>query len=350
MAAFELVAEHERALPFDADIDSNEEIMVAARPVISRLGADLDCTDISVLLSDERVRVVARRAPSLREAHELDALRLSPGFVWHVDIAGMNALGLASRDQAPVLIEAGDVRNEALAGASAASAPITDPRTGQLRGAVTLVCPSTANSLLLPVTRRAAHEIELRLLDGSSANERLLAERFLRARRRTRSPLVVVGDGALLMNAAASRVVSKSDRQEIWMSARRAIKVGSACTSPFTAADGADVVAAVEPIHDGEEIVGALLHLERCGHEPTLRRPSRTSGWESLTDAERALADLIGAGLTNKEAAARLFLSRHTIDTHLRHIFRKLGINSRVDLARLVASRAPRPTGSRTTA
>jgi DNA-binding CsgD family transcriptional regulator len=61
-------------------------------------------------------------------------------------------------------------------------------------------------------------------------------------------------------------------------------------------------------------------------------------GWASLTDAERMLAELVGTGLTNKEAAAHLFISRHTVDAHLRHIFRKLDISSRVQLARIVAT------------
>ena len=68
------------------------------------------------------------------------------------------------------------------------------------------------------------------------------------------------------------------------------------------------------------------------------QRPrNRSFGWESLTATERTLASIVGQGLTNKQAAARLFVSRHTVDSHLRHIFRKLGINSRVELAALVA-------------
>ena len=65
-------------------------------------------------------------------------------------------------------------------------------------------------------------------------------------------------------------------------------------------------------------------------HEPRV-------GWASLTESEHALAVLIAEGLTNRQAAERLFISRHTVDAHLRHIFRKLGINSRVRLARVVA-------------
>ena len=64
------------------------------------------------------------------------------------------------------------------------------------------------------------------------------------------------------------------------------------------------------------------------------RRPDY--GWPSLTDSERSVAAIIAEGATNREAAAQLFLSRHTIDFHLRQIFRKLEINSRVELTRLV--------------
>jgi DNA-binding CsgD family transcriptional regulator len=84
--------------------------------------------------------------------------------------------------------------------------------------------------------------------------------------------------------------------------------------------------------------------LSRPRHLPRTRslRPRHggrpTFGWSSLTPSELMLSDLIADGLTNKEVAARLYVSRHTVDAHLRHIFRKLDINSRVDLARLVAT------------
>ncbi|MFF7438067.1 LuxR C-terminal-related transcriptional regulator [Streptomyces sp. NPDC008122] len=42
-------------------------------------------------------------------------------------------------------------------------------------------------------------------------------------------------------------------------------------------------------------------------------------------------------GLTNRHVANRLFLSRHTVDAHLRNVFAKSGVSSRVELARLMA-------------
>lgn len=64
-------------------------------------------------------------------------------------------------------------------------------------------------------------------------------------------------------------------------------------------------------------------------------------GWNSLTDTERAVAELIAQGLTNRQAAARMFLSPHTVSAHLRRIFAKLDIASRAELARIFAEEHP---------
>ncbi len=64
-------------------------------------------------------------------------------------------------------------------------------------------------------------------------------------------------------------------------------------------------------------------------------------GWPSLTLAERRIAALVAAGLTNRQVATEMFLSRHTVDYHLRHIFRKLAVTSRVELAAYVARQQP---------
>jgi DNA-binding CsgD family transcriptional regulator len=62
-------------------------------------------------------------------------------------------------------------------------------------------------------------------------------------------------------------------------------------------------------------------------------RPAR--GWAALTDSELAVARLVAEGRTNREVAEQLFVSPHTVGTHLRHVFAKLDINSRVELIRL---------------
>jgi DNA-binding CsgD family transcriptional regulator len=65
--------------------------------------------------------------------------------------------------------------------------------------------------------------------------------------------------------------------------------------------------------------------------------PSVLKGWQLLTSAEGEVAELVSTGLTNKQIAAALYCSPYTVDSHLRAIFRKLGVSSRVALASHVA-------------
>ncbi|HKT04817.1 MAG TPA: helix-turn-helix transcriptional regulator, partial [Rugosimonospora sp.] len=57
---------------------------------------------------------------------------------------------------------------------------------------------------------------------------------------------------------------------------------------------------------------------------------------DGLTPTERRVARLIANGMTNRDAADALKVSPHTVDSHLRHIFGKLGITSRAALARMI--------------
>ncbi|HKE75809.1 MAG TPA: AAA family ATPase [Acidimicrobiales bacterium] len=61
------------------------------------------------------------------------------------------------------------------------------------------------------------------------------------------------------------------------------------------------------------------------------------TGWASLTPTERTVADLVGEGLSNPQVGDRLYVSRRTVQTHLAHIFTKLDITSRAQLAAEVA-------------
>ncbi|OKH84247.1 hypothetical protein EB75_05530 [Mycobacterium sp. ST-F2] len=67
------------------------------------------------------------------------------------------------------------------------------------------------------------------------------------------------------------------------------------------------------------------------------KRPA--SGWDSLTPAERDVVKLTCDGLGNKDIAARLFVSPRTVQTHLTHVYNKLGLSSRVQLIQEAARR-----------
>jgi DNA-binding NarL/FixJ family response regulator len=79
--------------------------------------------------------------------------------------------------------------------------------------------------------------------------------------------------------------------------------------------------------------------LRKLGHH--IHRRTRSgradgTGLESLTERELQVARLVVDRKTNPEIAAELFLSQKTVETHLRNIFRKIGVASRVELARAV--------------
>ncbi|OBK11011.1 transcriptional regulator [Mycobacterium asiaticum] len=81
---------------------------------------------------------------------------------------------------------------------------------------------------------------------------------------------------------------------------------------------------------------GAIAYAKRGRGER--KRPS--TGWASLTPAERDVVGLLREGLANKDIAARLFISPRTVETHLTHVYTKLGLSSRVQLAQEAARHA----------
>lgn len=71
-----------------------------------------------------------------------------------------------------------------------------------------------------------------------------------------------------------------------------------------------------------------------------------TIGWESLTPTERRVVALVADGLTNGAIAERLTVSRRTVESHLVRVYRKVGVGSRVELARLADAGAAEPAAA----
>ena len=84
---------------------------------------------------------------------------------------------------------------------------------------------------------------------------------------------------------------------------------------------------------------GAERELGKLGRRPHRRtRAGKTDGTgiDSLTERELQVARLVFDRRTNSEIAAELFLSQKTVESHLRNIFRKVGVSTRVELARSI--------------
>jgi DNA-binding CsgD family transcriptional regulator len=116
-------------------------------------------------------------------------------------------------------------------------------------------------------------------------------------------------------------------------------------------ARGGQRASAREPLRQALDLANAcgargLARQARDELRATGARPrrERLSGLDSLTPGELSVARLAADGLTNRQIAEALFLSTKTIGTHLGHIYDKLAVNNREDIARIMreANRAPR--------
>jgi DNA-binding CsgD family transcriptional regulator/tetratricopeptide (TPR) repeat protein len=169
---------------------------------------------------------------------------------------------------------------------------------------------------------RAARNPDVRSVQGTAAHARGL----------------LAGD-----RAAIEEAVSHLEH-----SPRRPALASAVEDAAVLAADAGDAEAAVAGLDRAFALwtaMGATADVARVRRRlralGVVRRVSVTarpeSGWGSLTESELSVVRAITGGMTNREAAEHLFLSPHTINSHLRHVFAKLKIKSRVDLARLAA-------------
>jgi DNA-binding CsgD family transcriptional regulator len=94
-----------------------------------------------------------------------------------------------------------------------------------------------------------------------------------------------------------------------------------------------DVFIAHEAVSDARRVAKAL---HRLGVHRRVVRQRHKSGWDSLTESELRVLELVADGATNREVARLLDVSAHTVNTHLRSVFAKLDVHSRAELSRLV--------------
>lgn len=154
----------------------------------------------------------------------------------------------------------------------------------------------------------------------------------------------------LLHADPADLAFAAANHPQTWERASAAEDLGVLLMKTGASADRERAINSLDQAHDGYQRIGALrgaarvrARLRALGvrRRHWVQSHQEEFGWNSLTDTERAVAELIAQGLTNRQAAARMFLSPHTVSAHLRRIFAKLDIASRAELARIFAEEHP---------
>jgi DNA-binding NarL/FixJ family response regulator len=112
----------------------------------------------------------------------------------------------------------------------------------------------------------------------------------------------------------------------------------------ITLSTGRRLLIRCEKVLDGAVPIGIMMELRAAAtleleivDSAIESKPQRTG----LTRAEQGVAELVVEGLTNKQMAEQLFVSHYTIDSHLRSIFKKLGVSSRLELKRILPQEFP---------
>jgi DNA-binding CsgD family transcriptional regulator/tetratricopeptide (TPR) repeat protein len=187
--------------------------------------------------------------------------------------------------------------------------------TGDLSTAKALADHAAALAAESDIPHRQANALYCRsLLDHDAPRLLAAAERYGDASR----PLL----SAKALEAAAGDFIDTDDRGQARAAFTRAVEIYA---SLGAAADVARLRTRFRA------------HGIRRG--PHAKHRQAQSGWDSLTPAETKIAALVEGGLSNPEIAARLFLSRRTVATHVSHILKKLDVHSRTDIAREAALR-----------
>jgi DNA-binding CsgD family transcriptional regulator len=136
----------------------------------------------------------------------------------------------------------------------------------------------------------------------------------------------------LYANTPAAGVITATDHLQLWEWAEKQSRIASAPQEGLILSCGLSPTRC-EAVYDGSTLVGALVWFATAAIDDAAPSPAY---WSALTPSERTVASHVALGLTNRETAAALFISAHTVDYHLRQIYRKLELTSRVELARVV--------------
>ncbi len=189
---------------------------------------------------------------------------------------------------------------------------------------------------------------------GDPQEAESLAHEALRLGREAGDQLGLV-DALELLARLAAQQDSNKEAVRLWAAAESLRTALGYARFPVEQGSYEAAVAAAKEAIGAEEFAAAWTEGAKLSTEQAIAYAARgrgerkrpATGWASLTPSELEVVRLVGEHLSNPEIAARIFVSRATVKTHLVHIFSKLGIDSRSELAAEAVRRGIQPQASR---
>ena len=133
---------------------------------------------------------------------------------------------------------------------------------------------------------------------------------------------------------AGTNACACSERQSVSATRRATGGVSGSKSTPSASARASAVEALGDDAGAAEAAGRSLDWREAAAYAPRRGERKRPHhGWASLTPTELQVVALVAEGLTNPQIAERLLMGRATVKTHLEHVFTKLGIRTRAELA-----------------
>ncbi len=250
----------------------------------------------------------------------MDARRDASALIGGYQVAGINMMRGAALG---ILAQAHQLAGDLPAGAAAAAEALQiSDQYGDSLGRTFAHVQHAAIAIAAEDLDEAEDAAQTGLASAISINARPMTVRALEILARVR---------AADSPAEAARLLAATDNARSIMglvpgAAERALLGEARVTIEHRLQDVGEVlVADTAPL----DLEGASEYLRRGRGQR--RRPS--SGWASLTPTEQQVVRLVAEGLTNPQIGERLFVTRGTVKTHLTHVFAKLGVTTRAELA-----------------
>jgi sigma-54 dependent transcriptional regulator, acetoin dehydrogenase operon transcriptional activator AcoR len=252
------------AVPQDVETDTESRFRWAAEPVLQDLAERLSGTSNAILLADNRARLIHRWVLDTGLLPVLDRDFVTAQFCFGEEHVGTNGLGCPVEERRPFVVAGPEHYKDAFHHWTCVGAPVFHPISRQLEGIIDISCLyKDTNDLILPLVIDAVRHVEERLfLDASRAEQTLLRHYLPVAKGSTRA-VTALSDRTIMTNPLAARLLQNIDQAELWEHASQAVAANVEGFHEFPLSPEETVAVRCTPIHDGGQLVGALLEFTR---------------------------------------------------------------------------------------